>query len=63
MKIYTISVNGKLETVAYTSLKSACRNAGVKYFSAIRGKRTFAKSSDKIVITDINVVKIKRVKR
>lgn len=59
MKLFIISINGKVEDKGYTSLKWACNHAGVSYSTAIYGKRIFTKGDNVVIITEIEVVKIK----
>lgn len=63
MKVYIGVVNGKIKPEGYTSLQALCKELGVSYDSAVRGKREWAyrvnQVSTIIEICEIVVVKIK----
>ena len=57
--IITVTVDGQPQPNSYTSLKRACGDFNVPYFTASRGKRKFIINDQLIVITLTNLVKIK----
>ena len=59
MGMFVITVNGVVKKEAFTSLKGACKEAGVDYFVASRGKREFKIGDNAVVIAEVEVVKIK----
>lgn len=55
MKIYLAERENKI--AAYTSLKRACKDFGVSYNSASRGKRAWQKGVVIITITEVELIK------
>lgn len=62
MNVWIVTRNGTPVGQVYTSLREACRTAGVNYLSAIKGKRYWMdrKSGDTAVLTQAELIKIKR---
>lgn len=62
MKVFIISINLKIHNECFTSLKAACKHAGVSYGSASHGKLIFISDpikQDIITITPVEVIRIK----
>ena len=60
MTVFIIVNNGEVGREVFTSLKMACKDCGVSYSSASKGKRVFVNDKDEVTtIIEATVVKIK----
>jgi hypothetical protein len=59
MRAYISIIGGKVLVESYTSLSLICKNVGVSYNSAVRGKRVWVLDGVILEIKEIDVIKIK----
>lgn len=63
MKGYIIQIDFKVQPQVYVSLSVLCNDYGVNYSSASKGKRKFIIKNEVIIITECEIIKIKRKRK
>lgn len=60
MKAYILTIDGNIHHKGFTTLRAACKEAGINYFSASRGKNAFKKGGQIITVNLVEVVRMRK---